>query len=47
MSCWLDAEAPYAPFVANGGQGEPMVGGMGADDMNEVLQSCVFATSAA
>jgi hypothetical protein len=41
--CWLDAEAPYAPFLANGGRGEPIADGLGAGNMNDVLPPCIFA----
>jgi hypothetical protein len=47
VGCWLDVEAPYAPFLVDGGRGEPMTCGLGTDDLNEVLLSCVFATLAA
>jgi hypothetical protein len=43
----LDAEVPYAPFLADRGWGEVIIGGLGADDLNDVLPSCVFTILAA
>jgi hypothetical protein len=47
VGCWLDVEAPYAPYLANGGWGEAFVGGLGVNDLNDVLPPCVFAIFAA
>jgi hypothetical protein len=44
MGCWLDAEAPYAPFLADEGQGKAIVSGLGTSDLNDVLPPCIFAT---
>jgi hypothetical protein len=42
MGYWLDAEAPYVPFLADGGCGGALINGLDADDLNDVLPSCVF-----
>jgi hypothetical protein len=47
MGCWLDTEVPYAPFLADEGRRELTVSGLGTDDLNDVLLSCVFAILAA
>jgi hypothetical protein len=48
MGYWLDAEAPYVPFLADRGcGGGAIINGLDADDLNDVLPSCVFAILAA
>jgi hypothetical protein len=47
VGCWLDVEAPYAPILADGGRGEPIIDGLGVGDLNDVLLSCVFTILAA
>jgi hypothetical protein len=47
VGCWFDAEAPYAPFLADDGRGESIVNGLAAADLNDELLSCVFAILAA
>jgi hypothetical protein len=44
MGYIVDSDAAYLPFFAEGGQGMPMVRGLGADDLSGVLPSYVFAT---
>jgi hypothetical protein len=46
VSCWLDTEAPYVPFFTDGGRGEQIAGGLGVDDLNDVLPPCIFAAVA-
>jgi hypothetical protein len=47
MGYWFDVEVPYALFLADGGQGEPTINGLGTGDLNNVLLPCVFAIFAA
>jgi hypothetical protein len=49
MGYWLDAEAPYVPFLADRGcgGGGAIINGLDADDLNDVLPSCVFTILAA
>jgi hypothetical protein len=35
------------PILADGGRGEPIIGGLGVGDLNDVLPPCVFAILAA
>jgi hypothetical protein len=42
--CLLDVEMPYVPFLADGGQGEVIVGDLGTGDLNDMLSSCIFTT---
>jgi hypothetical protein len=43
----LDDEATYVNFFAEGGQGVPTIGGLGAGDLSRVLPPSIFTTFAA
>jgi hypothetical protein len=42
VGCWMDAEVPYAPFLADRGRGEAIISGLGTGDFNDVLPPCIF-----